>query len=207
MHLRLVAHRVPDSGTCTLENALNSTLIKKKFGSYGVEVIAQEPSLRITSLYSLVNGIPVTRTLAMVGYSSDYPLDVSEVHEKIVSGGSLGQSFVDHGFEVFKETKSLVNLPCSDELVPLYEMMSLNQHQPLAYHNYVLKVKKAGDWISYASVTEVHSPEHLTARELAERLGEKDYYREGHPNTISVTKDFHEFLNQCVVPARTKATG
>ncbi len=161
--------------------------------------------MRITSLYSLVNGQPITRTLAMVGYLSDYPPQVTDVHTKIVSGGSLGQSFVDHGFEVVKETVTLMNLPCGEGMGPLYEMMKLKERVPLAYHNYVLKVRKDSNWIPYAKVTEVHSPEHLTIQELAERLGEDDYFREEHPNTTSVTKDFHSFLQQFVVPNRANA--
>ena len=166
--------------------------------------MAQETELRITSLYSLVDEQPVTRTLAIVGYLYDYPPQVTDVHVKILHGSSIGQSFIDHGFEVIKETVVLMKLPANQGLKPLYEMMHMSSAAPLAYNTYLLKVRKNSDWVPYARVTEVHSPEHLKIRELAARLDEEKYYLESDPYTKIVMRDFREFLHEHVTPAKSQ---
>lgn len=184
---------------------MNSILIKQKFGSYGVDVIAQESHRRVASLYSLSDGQPVTRTLAIVDYASGRPATVEAVHAQILDGASIGQSFLDHGFEVIKETVRLMELPSSPGMAALYDMMQLSREANLAYHSYRLKVRKHGDWTTYAQVTEIHSPEHLDIGELAERLEEDTYYRERHPMTLEVLEEFRAFLDRYVGPSRLRA--
>ncbi|MFK8031762.1 MAG: hypothetical protein AB8G18_16115 [Gammaproteobacteria bacterium] len=183
------------TGTLT---PLNSNLIKERFGSYGVNVLVQDSELRIASLFSLVNDQPVTRSLAVVNYQNCDDLQVAVVHQHIVDGGSIGQSFVDHGFAVVKDTTALVELPVDSAFDTLYEMMRLNSPVPLAYHTYQLNVRKDGEWIAYAKVTEVHSPEHLTIDGLVERFGDDAFLGNEDPGTTDVLRKFSGFISQRV---------
>ncbi|MEM7084420.1 MAG: hypothetical protein AAF465_16970 [Pseudomonadota bacterium] len=164
---------------------MNSTLIQQKFGSYGVEVLAQHPSQRITSLYSLDNQQRVTRSLAVARFHLNYPESVMRVHQTIIDGASIGQSFVDAGFGVVKHTATLMELPIHGELFALYDMMNLTTPSPLAYHAYELKVKSEDTWVSYADVIEVHSPSHL---------GIADFNAESTVDTVQPDALIHEFL-------------
>ena len=181
---------------------MNSTLIKEKFGTYGVDVLVQEPHLRIASLYSLVVDKRVTRSLAIVDYINHEAPQVATIHERITAGRSIGQSFVDEGFEVFKKTEALVEIPANEDFSSLYKMMHLSQPIALAYHTYLLNVRKNDNWIVYARVTEVHSPEHLGIKELVERYGDAAYFRQEHPRSTDAMRHFRGYMSQHVEPAR-----
>ncbi len=181
---------------------LNSTLIKEKFGTYGVDVLVQEPHLRIASLYSLVEDQRVTRSLAIVDYIDQEAPQVTTIHHRITAGGSIGQSFVDEGFEVVKKTEALVELPANEDFSSLYKMMRLLQPAALAFHTYLLNVRKNDDWIVYARVTEVHSPEHLGIKQLVERFGDSAYFRQEHPRSADAMRHFRGFISQHVEPVR-----
>jgi hypothetical protein len=153
---------------------LNSERIAAAFGSYGIEVLEQTDSSRVSNLYSGAGDEKACRTFAAVRYQLMMDPRVSAEHAAIVGGGSIGAVFIAAGWEVRK-----THLRYSETWAPprLASLMRVAEGTPLATHIYALDVAKDGQVIEYATLVEIHHPDYLTVEALAEIYGPVDESR------------------------------
>ena len=147
---------------------LNSERIAATFGSYGVDVLAQDDHVRVSSLYSTVGTQRICRTFAVVRYTSAVDPDIAAEHAAIVAGGSIGAVFAASGWQVRKAHLRYGQRAASPKLAAL---MAVAAGTPLAEHLYVLDVVKDGRAIQYAALVELHHPEYLDVADLARIYG------------------------------------
>ena len=142
---------------------LNSERIEQRFGSYGIDVLAQSDTVRVSSLFSRHEGRRVTRTFAVVLYPGDVDARLAGAHETILDGGSIGAVFTARGWSVGKRHRFFGLL---DSTVRVERMMGGIAPTPLAVHVYVLDVARSGTRLEYATIVEVHHPDYLALDEL-----------------------------------------
>ena len=154
---------------CSLQpEVLNSERIKDRFGSYGVEIIAQSDETRRSSLYSTSNGKRTCRTYAVVKFTGGDAFDVSDVHRKVVDGASIGSTFRSDGWEIRKETVYVGEVALPDVHHAIGELMHLQSATNLAVHAYHLHIERGPTSLHYATIVETHHPEYLDKYELLE---------------------------------------
>lgn len=147
---------------------LNSERISAAFGSYGVEVLAQDDALRISNLYSLEAGVATCRTFALVRYPPAVDPLVATEHAAIVAGGSLGAVFAERGWQVRKTHLHYGEIEASARLA---EIMRIAPGTQLAEHVYVLEVAKGDRVVQYAALVEIHHPDYLRSADLTAIYG------------------------------------
>jgi hypothetical protein len=150
---------------------LNSERIAAAFGSYGVEVLAQDDALRITNLYSGEADMATCRTFAIVRYPPTVNSLVASEHAAIVAGGSIGAVFAERGWVVRKTHLHYGEVEASARLA---ELMRIAPGTRLAEHVYVLDVAKGDRSVEYAALVEIHHPDYLRAADLASIYGPAD---------------------------------
>lgn len=154
---------------CSLQpEVLNSERIKNRFGNYGVEIIGQDDETRRSSLYSTSNGERTCRTYAAVKYAGGDAFDISDVHQKVVGGASIGSTFKSDGWEIRKETIYVGEVALPGMQHPIGELMHLQSTTNLAVHAYHLHIEKDSTSVHYATIVETHHPEYLDKSELFE---------------------------------------
>ena len=158
---------------------LNSEMIEKKFGSYGLDVIESNNENRISFLFSnddyyiALNKINAVKkssgykkkyhTLALVSFMDS--VKISEVHKKIIEGSSIGATFKDYGWSITKD--SLLVLELSKDIHPVIQKwLKSNAYQNIAIHVYTLTVKNKTQTIRYAEIIEIHHPDYLSLTKL-----------------------------------------
>ncbi len=146
---------------------LNSDLILQKFGSYGVQVLSQSGSVRVSNLFSGQASDSVTRTFAVVKFDEQLPQALQAPHQKILAGGSLGATLSDHGWKLAKRTLQHSATMATPRLA---RMMNIAVGTPLATHVYALSVKADNVNVHYALIAEIHHPAHLTDVESKQRF-------------------------------------
>ncbi len=144
---------------------LNSERIEARFGSYGVEILAQDDRERRSSLFSREPVGRVTRTFALVQFADSSAPELREQHGNVIDGASLGAAFRSAGFSVRKISRHIgcIKLPPSH---PIARLMQLGQSQTLAMHVYRLDLERDGRSWEYATITEVHHPDYLDVEKL-----------------------------------------
>jgi hypothetical protein len=154
-------------------------MIEKKFGSYGLDVIENNNENRISFLFSngdhyiALNKINAVKkstgykkkyhTLALVSFIDS--AKISEVHKKIIEGGSVGATFKDYGWSITKD--SLLVLELSRDIHPVIQKwLKSKAYENLAVHVYTLTVKNKTQTIRYAEIIEIHHPDYLSLTKL-----------------------------------------
>ena len=154
-------------------------MIEKKFGSYGLDVIENNNENRISFLFSngdhyiALNKINAAKkstgykkkyhTLALVSFIDS--AKISEVHKKIIEGGSIGATFKDYGWSITKD--SLLVLELSRDIHPVIQKwLKSKTYENLAVHVYTLTVKNKTQTIRYAEIIEIHHPDYLSLTKL-----------------------------------------
>ena len=154
---------------CSLQSeVLNSERIKNRFGSYDVEIIEQDEETRRSSLYSTSNGKRTCRTYAVVNFAGGGTFDISDVHQKVVGGASIGSTLKSDGWEIRKETIYVGEVALPGVHHPIGELMHLQSATNLAVHAYQLHIEKGPTSLHYATIVETHHPEYLVKSELLE---------------------------------------
>jgi Putative metallopeptidase len=148
---------------------LNSERIEQAFGSYGVEVLAAEPTVRVSNLYSGSGAERVCRTFAVVRFPSVVDPRLAGAHARILGGESIGAAFVADGWTVRKTHRYFGELPATARVAKL--MGGIAPGTPLAVDIYVLDVSRGEDSIEYASIAELHHPDYLALRDLRALYG------------------------------------
>jgi len=139
---------------------LNSDAIKANFGSYGVEVISQSQSTRVANLYSVSGDAKICRTLAVTEFV--FPMDpaLTEAHQLIRAGGSIGATLRSAGFSINKKRLIKTETAAGDEFVSLTNG-SVLKGAPLYTKVYALFAQQGSRQIPYAVIAEAYHPEHF----------------------------------------------
>jgi hypothetical protein len=153
---------------------LNSERIEQRFGSYGLDVLAQDAAVRVSSLYSTHEGVATCRTFAIVRYPTHIDPLLGEAHAAIVAGGSIGAVFTAQGWQVRKTHLHYGALQATGTLAGL---MRVAPGTRLAAHVYVLDVVKSERALEYAALVEIHHPDYLQAADLELIYGPVDAHR------------------------------
>ena len=159
-------------GACSVQpEVLNSDLIRTRFGSYGVEVLEQSSQLRRSNLYSLESTGRVCRTYAIVQFIDVADADIAAVHDKVMSGQSLGASFRAAGWNLAKRTVHIGQVSVDANDHGILQLMQLEGPQQLAMHVYELYLNRGRRSLHYATVIEIHHPAYQNLADLEERYG------------------------------------
>jgi hypothetical protein len=150
---------------------LNSERIQQAFGNYGVEVVASDARLRVTSLYSTAGDVRTCRTFAVVRFPAAIDPAVAEEHATITHGGSIGAVFAANGWRVVKTHLRFGEIDATPRLASL---MHVAVGTRLAEHAYVLDVTKDGKTVEYAALVEIHHPDYLRRTDLERIYGHAD---------------------------------
>ena len=151
---------------------LNSERIEQTFGSYGVDVLQSSNEGRVSSLYSGSGDSKVTRTFAVVKFSGRVRTAFASEHAQVAAGQSLGAVFKAAGWEIEKHNIFVGELEIPAGYSLLSELMQIGLPQKLATHVYLLVIRKHKNSYSYATITELHHPDYLSAEDLKVFYGE-----------------------------------
>ena len=163
---------------------LNSERIEKRFGSYGIAVLASEAGLRRSSLYSLEDRTPTCRTYAIVRFADQLDDRYREEHAKVLAGNSIGAIFRSHGWDVHKQTMHIGSLALPQDDTAIGELMRLDGAKNLALHVYQLLLVRNEQVFEYATIVETHHPDYLSENDLHE-LYEYDITTALPPHVVS----------------------
>ena len=151
---------------------LNSDRIEQAYGSYGVDVLRNEDLRRESSLYSGAGDTKTTRTYAVVEYPVQPQSAYAREHALIVAGGSIGATFRQAGWAIDKRHLFIGELEIPVTYTDLSELMRISLPDSLATHVYVLIVTKDERSFTYATISEIHHPDYLSAADLKTIYGE-----------------------------------
>ena len=172
------------SACATEPVVLNSERIEKRFGSYGIEVLASEAGLRRSSLYSMDAGLPLCRTYAVVRFADQLDERYSEEHTKVLAGNSIGAIFMSKGWNVHKQSMHIGQLALPQTRTSIGKLMHISGAQELALHVYQLLLVKDEQVFEYATIMETHHPEYLSECDLR-KLYEYDTTTALSPDAVS----------------------
>ena len=172
LHFALALALLELSGCVSGGALLNSERITKQFGSYGVDVLRTDEHRRVSSLYSLTDQIRTTRTYAVVDFAADRHEKLQREHAAINAGGSIGATFRNADWQVDKQHIYIGELEVPTEYAEISRLMRIQLPEPLAVHVYLLIVSDDEGRYRYATITEVHHPDYLTADGLRKIYGE-----------------------------------
>ena len=147
---------------------LNSERIEQKFGSYGIDIVQSDNQSRVSFLYSLDPNNKNKKnyhTLAIVKFKETRK--VSNIHEKILNGGSIGKSFKKEGWEIDKTNHQMMVISNPDKLLFKSWLPQISDEK-LALHFYELNVKTENYHYLYAEILEIHHPKYLGFNDLTE---------------------------------------
>ena len=148
---------------------LNSEQIEARFGSYGVEILEQGATRRVTCLYSIDEGRRRCRTLAVVRFAEEVPEALAEPLAAVRAGSSLGATLTGDGWQVEKINRHLgrYHLPRnSTPAVAAY--FALEGGESLALHIYDLDARRGSAVARVAGLMEIHDPAYLVPGDLPE---------------------------------------
>ena len=154
---------------CVVEpEMLNSERIESQFGSFGIDVIAYADGVRHANLYSMVDGKRVCRTYAVVRFDYIPEESIGPEHAQILAGASIGATFKQNGWQIFKETLHLGEQTLTPLEHTIAALMHVDPSTNVAMHVYRLLVKKESQIIEYATIIELHHPQYLNVERLRE---------------------------------------
>ena len=154
---------------CATESvALNSDRIEKRFGSYGIDLLASEAGLRRSNLFSLEGGTAICRTYAVVQFVEQLDERYDDAHARVLAGNPIGETFREDGWEVRKSTAYIGAVRLPDRPTEVAALMRLSAPRDLALHVYRLGLAREDVLLEYATIVEVHHPDYLTAGQLRE---------------------------------------
>ena len=153
-------------GACALESEiLNSERIGERFGSYGIEILEHDATVRRSSLFSIEDGARICRTYAVVQFVAHESPEIAAAHQRIIAGESIGATLKSGGWELRKETLHIGSLPLSDNGHRIAALMRLDAPGSLGLHAYRLILDKDSRSLHYATIVETHHPDYLTSDE------------------------------------------
>ena len=152
---------------CATETVLlNSERIERRFGSYGIDVLASEAGLRRSSLFSLENDDKICRTYAVVRFVEDPDMSLGAEHATVLAGNSLGEVFKSNGWSIHKQTLHLGTFELESGDSEIAELMQLTESRTLGLHVYQLLLARDSQVFEYATIIEAHHPDYLSLHAL-----------------------------------------
>jgi len=156
---------------CTVATPLNSERIAATFGSYDVRVLDASAERRISSLESVEDGRPVTRTLAIVTFEPRAAAAVADLHAQIVDGASIGATFRDAGWAIDKPMIGIDEVSIPRSSVAMAMLMNVSLPITAGLHAYRFNIRKGDVSVRYATIVEVHHPAYLSVTDLERIYG------------------------------------
>ena len=176
---------------CATESVLlNSEGIERRFGSYGVEVLASEAGLRRSGLFSYDGDTATCRTYAVVQFAEQLDKRCDETHSRVLAGDSIGATFREDGWDIRKHTVHIGTVRLPGAGTEVGRLMRLTGAHDLALHVYQLVIVRDDTEVDYATIMEAHHPEYLVEKDLLEMF---DY--EG---TVALPVVDHKLLAELV---------
>lgn len=151
---------------------LNSDRIRQTFGSYGVDILANDKNRRVSSLYSSAGSDKTTRTYAVVDFIEATKSNVGTEHALIEAGGSIGEVFRDAGWSIDKRHFFIGEFFVPVTYAEIGALMRVNLPEHLAADVYLFVVSKNERSYNYATITEIHHPDYLSGADLKRIYGE-----------------------------------
>jgi hypothetical protein len=148
------------------QGSLNSERIEQEFGSFGIDVVECRAERRVASLYSLQSGARVCRTYADVAFNVSILPELAVEHALVLAGQSIGAVFKGYGWNITKHHTQVGSVTLTLGDAGILSLMRLEAPQQVALHSYIFEVRKNGAIFDYASITERHHPQYLTAADL-----------------------------------------
>ena len=146
---------------------LNSERIERQFGSYGIEVLEASASQRITRLYCGDGERQVCRTLALVTFVDPLNPAILMEHQEVTAGGSIGAVFKVHGWTVHKINLHMGTVTATSGASRIGKLMAIPLPAELGIHIYRFQLRRGHERIDYATISELHHPEYLSATQVA----------------------------------------
>lgn len=160
---------------CATESVLlNSERIEKRFGSYGIEVLASEAGLRRSGLLSYDGDTATCRTYAVASFAEDLDGRYDEAHSRVLAGNSIGATFKEDGWDMRKHTLYIGTVRLPDSATEIGRLMRLTGAHDLALHVYRLVIVQDDTEVEYATIMEAHHPEYLVEQDLLETFDYDD---------------------------------
>jgi hypothetical protein len=154
---------------CATESVLlNSKRIEKRFGSYGVEVLASEAGLRRSGLLSYDGDTATCRTYAVVQFADQLDERYDDAHSRVLAGDSIGATFQEDGWDIRKHTLYIGTMRLPGTPTEVGRLMRLTGAHDLALHVYQLVIARDDIELEYATIMEAHHPEYLVEADLLE---------------------------------------
>ena len=152
---------------CATETVLlNSERIERKFGSYGIDVLASEAGFRRSSLYSVNDSAHICRTYAVVRFIEEPDTSYGAEHARVLAGNSLGEEFQSNGWAIYKQTLHIGSFELLQHASQISQLMHLPRNPDLALHVYQLLLAKDDQVFVYATIIEAHHPDYLSQEDL-----------------------------------------
>lgn len=168
---------------------LNSERIRLKFGNYGIKVLSNTSTVRVSNLYSGSSKKPITRTFAVVLYDTTIDNAYLKEHQTIVNGGSIGRVFKSNGWKILKKDQYYGTIPFSSRYQPTYTLMNKDTPTKVAIRLYEFWIQKNNVAYKYATIAEVYHPNYLNLQQL------KSIYKDAYKH-LSITKPVQRVLQQ-----------
>ena len=175
-------------GENRLSSLRNSDRIQIKFGNYGIDIIENDSSIRVSSLYSLHDGVKINRTFAVVAYPEVIEAAFKHEHGAIINGQSIGIVFAQNGWAIDKQHRYFGEIEISPGPSGTRTLFSGIGTRP-AIHIYSLVVKKDNSEFEYALIADVHHPDFLQLDDLVA------IYGQGPDNYLTETQSVGGFLD------------
>lgn len=157
---------------CTAATPLNSERIAATFGSYEVRVLDATAERRISSLESVEDGRPVTRTLAIVTFEPGAASAITDLHARIVDGASIGATFRDAGWDIDKPLLGIDEVRIPQSSLAMATLMNVSLPITAGLHAYQFNIRKDDVSVHYATIVEVHHPDYLSVADLERIYGQ-----------------------------------
>jgi len=141
---------------------LNSDQIMQKFGSYGVEVLAQSSSVRLANLYSQHDQFAICRTLAVTRFHEPTPSSLAEADGHIRQGKSIGLTLKAAGWSVDKHVATECLAPAGKYFEAL-TAGTVPEGTEITVRVYTLRTTQGEQSLDYAAIAEAYHPEHITS--------------------------------------------
>lgn len=156
---------------CTAATPLNSERIAATFGSYNVRVLDATAERRISSLESVEDGRPVTRTLAIVTFEPGAASAIADLHARIVGGASIGATFRDAGWAIDKPLIGIDEVSIPQSSLAMATLMNESVPFTAGLHAYRFNIRKGDVTVRYATIVEIHHPDYLSVDDLERIYG------------------------------------
>ncbi len=151
---------------CAATPPLNSERIAATFGSYNVRVLDATAERRISSLESIEDGRPVTRTLAIVTFEPGAAAAIAGLHARIVDGASIGATFRNAGWVIDKPLIGIDEVRIPQSSLAMATLMNVSVPFTAGLHAYRFNITKGDASVRYATIIEVHHPAYLSVADL-----------------------------------------